>query len=162
MYFLLQLSTHLTASLVFCLVIHIKFFRDKPVSVHSLRSTTPSSPHNKKKEEKKELKSGTKWESFNTVPILDQHGNQGVLATSVWLEHTTWVVWDYESYSTSVQQKPRLHHTPTDKETFQTEVTTSACLPLSSVLKLGQSLFFCSAAQVFNRCDWKLKLTLDE
>lgn len=120
-----------------CTVIHIKLFRDKPVSEHGLRTSNPPTPPQK---------SGTKKGSssvVNTVPLLYQHENQGVLRTSVWLQRTTWVIWDYESYS--VQQEPRLHHTPTDKETFsQTEVTTSACLWLSTELKLGQSFFLFS------------------
>lgn len=118
-----------------CTVIHIKLFRDKPVSEHGLRTSNPPTPPKKEVEQKKGSSS-----VVNTVPLLYQHENQGVLRTSVWLQRTTWVIWDYESYS--VQQEPRLHHTPTDKETFsQTEVTTSACLWLSTELKLGQSFF---------------------
>lgn len=161
MYFLLQLSTHLTASLVFCLVIHIKFFRDKPVSVHSLRSTTPSSPHNKKKE-KKRVKKWNKMRKLQHCTHPRSAWKSGCIGnlSVTWTHHMSslglWVI-----FYLSTTKAPASPHTY--RQGNFSDWSYHLSMPATVICaKTGTITFFCSAAQVFNRCDWKLKLTLDE
>lgn len=158
MYFLLQLSTHLTDSLVFCLVIHIKLFRDKPVSVHSLRSSTPSSPHNNKKNE---WKSGTKRELQHCTHPRSawKSGCIGNLIVT-WTHHMSrlglWFI-----FYLSTTKAPASPHTY--RQGNFSDWSYHLSMPATVICaKTGTITFFCSAAQVFNRCDWKVKLTLDE
>lgn len=138
-----------------CRVIHIKLFRDKSVSEHSLRTSTSLSSPAKKKVKKWNKKRKLQPPLHCTRPVSAWKSGYIENLAVTWTHHMShlglWVI-----FYLNTKRTPALPHTYRLGNFSQTEVTSSACLELLTVLKVGQSLHFSAWAGSVQQMWWDL------